>query len=152
MRNEGTVEIDRPIDEVFYLTKDHVAEWSIIVVEDELLEEKPDRVGTTFRTVTEENGRRMEFHGVVTREEPPHVSAVHLTGKTFDIDVEYTFEDLGGQTRVKQVSFVTGKGVFRVFLFLCGWLMNKSSCKSTDNELNSLKKFCEEYGGVESSS
>ena len=60
MRNTGSVEIDRPIHEVFRLTNEHVAEWSIIVVEDEVLDEKPEGVGTTFRTVTEENGKRME--------------------------------------------------------------------------------------------
>ena len=56
MRNAASVEIDRPIDDVFRLTNDHVAQWSIIVVEDEILDKKPEGVGTTFRTVTEENG------------------------------------------------------------------------------------------------
>ena len=54
MRNEVSVEIDRPIDDVFRLTIEHVADWSIIVVEDEVLDEQPECVGTTFRTVTEE--------------------------------------------------------------------------------------------------
>jgi len=38
------------------LTNDHVADWSTIVVEDEVLDKKPDGVGTTFCTVTEEHG------------------------------------------------------------------------------------------------
>jgi hypothetical protein len=41
MRSEGSLEIDRPIDEVFRLTCDHVAEWSTIVVEDESVETNP---------------------------------------------------------------------------------------------------------------
>jgi hypothetical protein len=143
MRSAGSVEIDRPIDEVFRLTNEHVAEWSIIVVEDELIEEKPEGVGTTFRTVTEENGKRMEFQGVVTRYDPPRLSAVVLTGKMFDLDIQYTFEDLGGRTRVMQQCDVTGKGFFRLFLGLFGWLMKKSSCNATNDELESLKKFCE---------
>ena len=147
MRNGGSVEIDRPIDEVFRLTNDHVAEWSIIVVEDEVLDKKPAGVGTTFRTVTEENGRRMEFQGVVTRYEPPHVNAIRLIGDMFDIEAEYTFEDLSGRTRVTQRANVTGKGFFRLFMFLFGWLMNKSHCRATENELNSLKRFCEEHPG-----
>lgn len=148
MRNEGSIEIDRPIDEVFRVTNDHVAEWSIIVVENEVLDEKPDGVGTTFRTVTEESGKRMEFQGVVTRHEPPRASAIHMTGQMFDIDVEYYFEDLGGRTRVTQRSNVAGKGFFKVFLFLFGWLMNKSSCKALDKELESLKRYCERDGAV----
>lgn len=144
MQSEGSVEIDRPIEEVFRLTNDHVADWSIIVVEDEVLDEKPKGVGTAFRTVTEEKGKRMEFQGLITRYDPPDASAIRLTGDMFDIEADYTFEDLGGRTRVTQKSNVTGKGFFRVVLFLCGWLMTKSSCKATQNELNSLKRFCEE--------
>ena len=84
MKSEGSIEIDRPIDDVFRLTNDHVAQWSTIVVENEVIDEKPEGVGTTFRTVTEERGRKMEFHGVVTRHEPPRVSEIHMAGDMFD--------------------------------------------------------------------
>ncbi len=143
MKSIGSIEIDRPIDEVFRLTNDHVADWSIIVVEEEILEEKPAGVGTTFRTVTEENGKRMEFQGIVTRHEPPRLNAIHLTGDFFDLDVEYTFEDLSGRTRVTQRSSVAGKGFFKIMLLLTGWLMKKSSCRALAKELDSLKTFCE---------
>ena len=144
MHNAGSIEIDRPIDDVFRLTCEHVAEWSIIVVEDEMLDEKPEGVGSTFRTVTEEEGQRMEFQGVITRHDPPHAQAIRLTGDMFDIETEFTFEDLSGRTRVTQRADVTGKGFFKLFMLLFGWLMNKSHCKATENELQSLKKFCEE--------
>lgn len=143
MQNGGSVEIDRPIEEVFELTNHHVAEWSVMVVEDEVLHGDGD-VGTTFRTVTEENGRRMEFAGVVTRHEPPFVNAIMLSGDSFDIECEYTFEDLGGRTRVQQHSRVTGKGFFRIFLWLFGWAMRRSSGRALENEFASLKRFCEE--------
>ena len=146
MQNESSVEIDRPIDEVFKLTLEHVPEWSIVVVEDEVIEDKDNGgVGTRFRIVTEEKGKRMVFQGVVTKYEPPHLSAIHMTGDMFDIDAEYTFEDLGGRTRVTQRSGVTGKGFMKLFFLCFGWLMKKSSCEATENELNSLKKFCETY-------
>jgi hypothetical protein len=143
MNNDGSVVIDRPIDEVFRLTTEHVAEWSIIVIGDEVIEKKPGGVGSTFRTVTEEGGRKMVFEGVVVRYEPPFVNAVHMTGAMFDIDAVYFFEDLGGRTRVTQKSSVAGKGFFKVFLALFGWMMNKSSCQALEKELQSLKAFCE---------
>lgn len=145
MRNEASVEIDRPIDDVFRLTVDHVAEWSIIVVEDDVLDEKPEGVGTTFRTVTEDRGKRMEFQGIVTRHDPPHAHAIQLTGDMFDIETEYTFEGLSGRTRVTQRANVTGKGFFKWFMLLFGWLMNRSHCKASEIELKSLKRFCEEH-------
>jgi uncharacterized protein YndB with AHSA1/START domain len=150
MRTQGSVTIDRPIDEVFRLTNDDVSKWSIIVVENEELETTPEGVGSTFRIVTEERGQRMEFDGVVTEYDPPRASAIHMTGKMFDIAAEYTFEDLGGSTRVTQISSVHGKGLAKV-MFLCfGWMMRKSSCRALEEELNSLKLFCETEAQVPS--
>ena len=144
MQTEGSVVIDRGINDVFRLTNDHVAEWSQHVVEDELIEEKPGGVGTTFRSVTEDHGRRMEFDGVITRYDVPTSSAVHLEGSAFDLDVEYFFEDLGGdQTKVTQRSKVFGKGLMKLFFLLGGWAMRKSSRKALDSEFQSLKSFCE---------
>jgi hypothetical protein len=48
-------------------------------------------VGTTFRSVTKERGKRMEFAGEVTRYERPTVSTVMLIGKSFDIEAAYTY-------------------------------------------------------------
>ncbi|MCH5373981.1 MAG: SRPBCC family protein, partial [Planctomycetes bacterium] len=130
MKSTGSVIIDRPIDEVFKLTNEHVAEWSIVVVAEERDEQTPDVVGSTFRTVTEDHGRKMEFQGVVTHYDPPTFSAVQLTGDAFDIEARYTFEEADGQTRVTQDSDVDGKGFFKVMLFLFGWAMKKSSCQA----------------------
>lgn len=144
MQTDLSVEIDRPIEEVFERTNANVADWSIICVENERLEDKPDGVGSIFRIVTEDRGKRMEFQGVTTKYDPPNLSAVHMVGDQFDIDAEYRFEDLGSnRTRVTQDSKVTGKGFTKFMLFCCGWMMKKSSCKAQENELNSLKKFVE---------
>ncbi len=147
MRTEGSIEIDRPIDEVFRLTNDDVAKWSIIVVEDELIDEGSKGVGTRFRTVTEEHGNRMEFQGVVTAYDPPYALAIKMTGPMFDIEAAYTFEDLGGRTRVAQLSNVTGKGAMKLFFMLFGWMMNRAGCEALAKELNSLKKYCESQAG-----
>jgi len=142
MHSQASIEIDRPIDEVFTYTNEKVAEWSLTVVEDEVIKDR-DGVGTTFRCVTEERGNRMDFHGVVTLWEPPFKSAITLSGKSFDIQAEYRFEDLNGRTRVTQESTVSGKGFFKIMFFLCGWLMNKQACTAVNKELESLKNKLE---------
>lgn len=88
MKSEVSIEINRPIADVFRLTVEHVAEWSIIVVEDTVIDQKPEGVGTTFLSVTEERGKCMEFQGLVTRHDPPYASSVQLTGGMFDIEVD----------------------------------------------------------------
>jgi hypothetical protein len=42
---------------------------------------------------------------------------------------------------------VSPKGVFKVFFFLFGWMMDKSACKALENELNNLKRLLEEGAG-----
>ena len=143
MESEMSVEIERPIEEVFDFTVNHTAEWSIIVVEDEAANETPEGVGSTFRVVTEDRGQRMEFDGVVTRHEPPIAHTVFMEGKQFNIEAEYRFEDLGGRTRVTQRSTVNGKGFVKVMFLLFGWLMKKSSCNALERELLNLKRLLE---------
>lgn len=145
MHTIGSIEIDRPIDEVFRLTNNHVAEWSPTVVEEKILHQTEGEVGTTFRVVTEENGRQMEFDGVVTRYEPPYASSVELTGSAFDIVADYRFEDLSGRTRVTQESSVNGKGFTKLIFLLCGWMMKCAGRKALQKEFESLKQFCEAH-------
>lgn len=144
MHTEATVEIDLPIEEVFEYTIHNVAEWSPTVIEDEVIEAKPEGVGTRFRVVTGDRGQRMEFEGVVTRHEPPRAHSVRLEGKSFDIEADYAFEDAGKRTRVTERSTIRAKGFVRGMLVLFGWLMKRSGCKALERELANLKRILEE--------
>ena len=148
LKHQGSIEIDRAINEVFDYTTNNVAEWSLTVVEDIPLETIDDGgVGSTFRCITaaQSGGEQLEFNGEVIRHEPPNISQSKLVGKMFDIDVMYAFEDLGNsRTRVTQASVVNPKNsAMKVMFGLFGWLMKKSSCKATQLELESLKSKLE---------
>ena len=147
MQTERSVEVDRPIAEVFDFTTHKVAEWSRVVVEEELIDETPDGVGTTFHVVTAERGKRMGFAGIVTQHEPPTRHAVHMKGKSFNIDALYRFEDLGGRTRITQRSTVTGKGLSKVAFAVFGRWMQRSSRDALEQELTSLKRSIEDRSG-----
>ncbi|MFT5129164.1 MAG: hypothetical protein ACI8W8_002786 [Rhodothermales bacterium] len=69
MESCASVIIQRPIAEVFRLTTKHVPEWSNVVEEDEIVEDKGG-VGTTFRTVTSNRGQSIVFRGIITEHEP----------------------------------------------------------------------------------
>lgn len=144
MQSEASVEINRPIEEVFEFTNDHVVAWSLTVVEDTVIEETSDRVGTTFKCVTESRGQHLEFQGEVTRWEHPHVSAINLVGDSFDIEAAYFFEATPDGTRVTQKAVISPKGLLRVPFFLFGWMMGKASCNEAQKELDNLKRVLEE--------
>ena len=144
MKSSAEIEINAPVQDVFDYTLNNVAEWSTIVVEDEVTSEGPVGVGTTFRTVTEERGSRMEFDGEVTEHEIPSRHRIFMRGKSFDMDVIYTFESAGdNRTLLTQHSDVTAKGFLKVFFFLFGWLMKKGGCDAVKKELANLKERCE---------
>ena len=146
MQQEASIEIDRPIHEVFEYTNNNVAEWSLTVVEDVPIDTMPDGgVGSTFRCVTEDHGCKMEFAGTVTKWEPPALSAIHLEGQQFDIDALYTFEDLGERTRVTQISVVKPKTmVTKIMFFVVGKIFRKTGCDAVNKELQNLKQKLEE--------
>ena len=149
MNSTSSVVIDRPIDEVFKLTMENVAEWSIIVVEDTFIEDVDHGgVGTRFRTVTNDRGKEMVFEGLVTDHEPPKLCSVEMRGEVFDIFATYEFSEVDGGTKVTQYSSVSGKGMVKVMFLLFGWMMKRASCNAQNNELQSLKRFCENYEGA----
>lgn len=145
MHSEASVEIERPIDEVFKAVTEHVVQWSQYIVEHQVLEATADGVGTIFRCVVQQNGRRMEFLGAVTRHEPPHATAAYLRGPAFNVEGEYALDDLGSRTRVTQVSRLQGKGFMKVVFFLSGWAMKRVGNLTARSELDSLKRFCETH-------
>ncbi|WP_166831496.1 SRPBCC family protein [Thalassoroseus pseudoceratinae] len=139
----NSIEIERPIEEVFLLTNNHVAEWSSVVIEEEVLHEEEGGVGTRFRSITESNGKRMEFDGTVTHYDPPYANTVELKGEQFDLEVEYEFEDLDGNTRVTQRSHVHPRGLIRLVFMFLGPIIRRAQCDATYKELQRLKTFCE---------
>lgn len=145
MKNDQSIEIERPIQDVFILANDHLAAWSSIVVEDEVVQVADDGgVGTRFRAVTEDRGHRMEFEGEVVEYAPPVRSAVHLRGPAFDLNVAYDLEELpDGRTRLTQISSSHGKGVWKVLLLILTPLMRKSARAATRKELEQLRAYCE---------
>ena len=149
MKNEArSVEINAGIEEVFDYTTTRVAEWSSIVVEDEVIEEVAGGVGTRFRCVTEEHGKRMEFDGLVTVNDRPRAHTVELVGKFFNIEAAYSFEDLDSRrTRLTQKSQVTGKGLFKLMLWAMSLLPSKKACEAGEKELGRLAELIESGAG-----
>ena len=91
MESSVSVDINRPLPEVFRYTNENVSDWSITVVENEVLEETPEKVGSRFRMLTQDRGRQMEMTGEVIRYEENRLSEVFLVGQGFEISAFYIF-------------------------------------------------------------
>ena len=143
MSMKASVLINCPIHAAFECTNDHVTKWSSIVKEEEMLNVTPEKVGSTFRTITNEHGREMTFDGVVTKYNPPYESGIRMEGEAFRLTADYCFKEVPQGTRVTQTSTVQGKGIFSILIPIMGFFMKKSNCQALQNELNQLKRFCE---------
>lgn len=150
MKLSASVTINRPIDIVFDLTNEHVAEWSNFVVSDEPIETTEEGIGSTFRRIIEEEGHRSEGNGTVTAFDPPNHSAVHMVWYHANIDTVFQFEKVSdNQTRVTQHLKITFKGLHKIMFICLLWvlagIMRKNDRKRIQDELESLKAFCESY-------
>ncbi|MFT5129163.1 MAG: hypothetical protein ACI8W8_002785 [Rhodothermales bacterium] len=67
-----------------------------------------------------------------------------MVSEQIDIAVKYRFSDLGEEgTKVLQGSKVTFKGFIGVIFKLFGFLLRSSSCRAAQEEMESLKRYCE---------
>ncbi len=153
MKNTYTIEIDAPPEDVFYFLEEgeRLKEWLPNLVEHEDLEVTENKVGSTARQVFLENGRRMEMLGTTTAFEANRRLKAEVSGKAFDLMVDYHLEDLGGRTSVRQDAEVRFKGFLRFIGPIMVPFMKKSADKKNDETFNKLKELAEARAGERSS-
>ncbi len=140
------VEINAKADKVFHWISDpgRLLKWIPNLIENEQLINTENKIGSTFRQVFLENGRRMEMTGEVIAFEQDKTIGCAITGDMFDLEVYYFLEDFGERTKVVQTSKVKMKGFFKVIGFLIGPFMKKGASKKTAKFFLVLKKLVEE--------
>lgn len=129
MKTSKTTIIDAPPKIVFpwLEDKDRLTQWVPNIVEDEAINETPDKVGSTFRQVFLERDKRMEMVGEITAYTENERMRVYMSGDMFNLDVDYSLKaSSSAQTELTQDSVITFKGLFKLFTPLM-LLMSKLS-------------------------
>lgn len=108
-----TVEIARPIEEVFSFLSDtaNADQWMIGLVE--VRHDGPIRLGATGADIRTMGGREVEMPWTVTAFDPPHKAVFEYT-QPFEIRAEFTFEAIDGGTRVRCESDIKPTGRWRL--------------------------------------
>ena len=145
MKTTYTIEIDASPEDVCYFLLDgeRLLEWVPNLVEHEDLEVSEEKVGSTARQVFLEGGRRMEMIVTTTAYEANRRLAVEVSGKGFDLLLEYRLEDLGGRTRLTQDGDGRFKGFLRFIAPVMIFLTKKSAEKKLAETFNKLKALVE---------
>jgi len=116
-REEHSVVIDRPVEEVFAYVTDanNDALWQSSTLDTEQTSEGAVGVGTTYRSVSKFLGRRIETTLEVTEHEPPRKQCSRVASGPIPAVGCYLFEPAdGGSTRFTQNLAAEVGGFFRL--------------------------------------
>jgi uncharacterized protein YndB with AHSA1/START domain len=142
VRVEESVEINRPVEEVFsYVANpENLPEWSSIVLEVRKETQGAPKEGDRFTSVAKFLGRRFETPFEVVSYEPPRRSSHRSTGGPFEQEWTRTFEETaGGATRLTQVAEGEPGGFFR----LVGPMLEMAGRRQFRVDLGTLKDLLE---------
>ncbi len=118
MKTSSSIQIEAPVPSVFLWLEDNecLMKWVPNLIEDTPLVETPEITGSRFQQVFLENGKRMEMTGEIAEYVENERMRVVMTGKMFNLDVEYTLkarhED---QTELTQNTEIRFKGMMVLF-------------------------------------
>jgi carbon monoxide dehydrogenase subunit G len=146
MKNTYSIEIAAPPAQVFKWVNDGecLKQWVPGLVENEILTTEDGAVGSRFRQIYLENGRRMEMNGRVTRFEENRYLACELVGDMFDLKVDYRFDASNGRTLLTQNSEVLFKSrLMKVVMSILKPFIKASRRKQIDEQFEKLRAFVE---------
>ena len=140
IQHEVTISLNRPTEQVFAFVTEpsNLAAWQSNLIENELLTEKPLRVGTLFREVRRMGRRPSEIRAEITDFEPNKRFAT-MTLTEPRASVSYTFDAENGGTRLSYKFVLQTKGIMR----LLEPLIASSIKKDTESDFENLKRILE---------
>ena len=144
MRIEESVEIHRPVEEVYeYVANpENLQEWAGTVVETRKDTPGPLLEGSTFTSVAKFLGRRVESPFEVTAHEHPRRHSHKSTGGPLPTEWTLTFEEVAGGTRYTQVA----EGEPGGFFGLVGPQLEMAGRRQLRTDLENLKDLLEARG------
>ena len=146
MRIEHTVEIDRPVDEVFAFmaSVENLPSWAENTVQAEQTSAGPVGEGTTCRVVNRAMGQQLDHRFVVTEYEPNRRYAARSTSGPFPMALSYTVEPAGAGTRLHVVSEAEPGGLMK----LAGPMIDRMARRQIAVDHANLKRLLESRSGA----
>ena len=142
IKQEHTVLIDRPIEEVFAFVTDpnNDSLWQAWTLETEQTSEGALDVGSTLRSTAKMLGRRIEVTMEVTQNDPPHRQCVRITSGPIPATGCYQLEPAeGGSTRFRQTLEGEVGGFFRLAEPVVGRVISRQ----TEADMATLRDLLE---------
>ncbi len=145
MQIDSSIDIRSTPKEVFRWLEapEKAMAWMTSVSRTEILLDTPERVGTVFREVLEENGHMLEMRGVITGYQPDKSISFHLESSVNALDVQYSVVEIPEGVRVLECAKVRWKFPLNVYGIFFEQKMRRGILAQLQTEFARLKEICE---------
>jgi len=145
MRITYANEILKPPEFVFpwIAEPDKAMQWQKKVKGGEVIINRPEVIGTTFKEEIEEGGNSLEMYGVITKYIRNQIIEFHLESKIHKVDVSYSVEELNKTTKIIVDARIKWKFPFNLLSLFIGNKMKKGIAEQMESEILELKRICE---------
>jgi uncharacterized protein YndB with AHSA1/START domain len=118
-------------------------QWQKDVKSGQILENKPEIIGTTFEEIIEEDGNSLPMHGTITKYTKNKLIGFRLKSNIHEFDVTYAVEGIGTVTRLSIDADIHWKFPMNVMSLILRRRMEEGLMKQMELEVEDLKKLCE---------
>jgi hypothetical protein len=145
MRITYANEILKPPEFVFpwIAEPDKAMQWQKNVKGGEVIINRPEVIGTTFKEEIEEGGKSLEMYGVITKFIRNQIIEFHLESKIHKVNVSYSIEELNKTTKIIVDARIKWKFPINLLSIFIGNKMKKSIAEQIESEILELKRICE---------
>lgn len=117
--------------------------WQKNVKGGEIIIDKPEIIGTTFKEIIEEDGKSLEMYGTITEYEKNNIIGFHLESKIHVFNVRYSVKEINENTKIIVKATIKWKFPMNIISLFTGKKMEEGIIKQLESEILELKKFCE---------
>jgi len=122
---------------------DKAMQWQKNVKGGEVIIDRPEVIGTTFKEEIEEGGNSLEMYGVITKFIRNQIIEFHLESKIHELDVSYSVEELNKTTKIIVDARINWKFPMNLLSIFIGNKMKKGIAEQMESEILELKRICE---------
>jgi hypothetical protein len=118
-------------------------QWQKNVKGGEIIINKPEMVGTTFKETIEEDGNSLEIYGTITQYIENQRIGFHLQSRIHDFNVIYSVEEIDKGSKVSIEANIRWKFPINIINLFIGKKMEAGLIKQLETEVLELKRICE---------
>jgi hypothetical protein len=114
-------------------------QWQRNVKRWEVMEDKPEVVGTTFKEVIEEDGNCLEMQGVITKYIENREIGFHLESRIHTVEIEYLLQGEHQGSSMRIAAEIRWKFPMSILNLILGQKVERGLIEGLKSELSELK-------------